>query len=206
MAECEGVDATSPPYFSGANRSDHGPVLGKAPKRHRCSFCHYSSDYMAHVKMHMRIHTGEKPYVCQVCFRRFSQKAALGRHSKAIHEGQRNYLCSVCANHSHRNPALATNESPGKHQRVKKEEGGHHCRFCNYSSDHAADVKIHEKLHTGKKSYVCQVCFMGFTKKSNLSRHSQAVHEDQRSHVCLICGSGFKREQHLQRHKRLHFK
>merc|ERR1711871_1032063 len=44
---------------------------GGSPKVHSCSFCRKGFKQRSNLVAHERIHTGEKPYVCEICNRGF---------------------------------------------------------------------------------------------------------------------------------------
>lgn len=65
-------------------------------KHLQCPSCPYRSYYSTHVRSHiMAKHTGEKPFQCSVCAKRFTQKTNLITHLR-IHTGEKPFYCSVC--------------------------------------------------------------------------------------------------------------
>ncbi|XP_066969975.1 zinc finger and BTB domain-containing protein 7A-like isoform X10 [Macrobrachium rosenbergii] len=67
-----------------------------APCRlHQCPYCSYVSDRKNNLIVHIRTHTGEKPYQCPYCPSRFIQKVTLDNHIRT-HTGERPFICSIC--------------------------------------------------------------------------------------------------------------
>ena len=63
--------------------------------QHECDVCEKSFRRSGGLKLHMRIHTNEKPYECDVCEKCFRQAGTLKDHMR-IHANEKPYECDVC--------------------------------------------------------------------------------------------------------------
>ena len=77
------VQSQSAINFQSAN--DLSGLLGKEKPVHRCNICNRGFLNKSNIKVHLRTHTGEKPFRCEVCAKAFRQKAHLIKHQQ-IHK------------------------------------------------------------------------------------------------------------------------
>lgn len=74
--------ATSSTLFQSDQALGH---LGKEKPVHRCNICNRGFLNKSNIKVHLRTHTGEKPFRCDTCAKAFRQKAHLLKHQQ-IHK------------------------------------------------------------------------------------------------------------------------
>ncbi|XP_044272251.1 zinc finger protein 714-like [Tribolium madens] len=74
------------------------------------------------------------------------------------------------------------------------------CKICGEVVDSGEAYAAHLETH---KKNVCDVCGVGFTKKSYLKDHLE-VHSPEKRHVCNYCNKAFKRRTVLVKHRRIH--
>lgn len=86
-------------------------------KPYICSVCEKRFSNCSHLAAHIRTHTGERPYMCETCKKTFITTSALNRH-KTIHTEGKRFVCNCCGK------SFKWMESLGRHMRsVHKKDG-----------------------------------------------------------------------------------
>ncbi|XP_012694423.1 zinc finger and BTB domain-containing protein 8B isoform X2 [Clupea harengus] len=64
---------------------DTGDGLVASVKLHKCPYCPYTAKQRGILKRHIRCHTGERPYPCHTCGKRFTRQEHLRSHVLSVH-------------------------------------------------------------------------------------------------------------------------
>ncbi|WAR18122.1 ZN345-like protein [Mya arenaria] len=101
-------------------------------KPFKCELCVKSFSDKPNLRKHMRIHTGEMPYECSVCLRRF-------RSSIKTSDG---FQCILCGKSSFRSRVDIT-----RHLRVHTGEKPFKCNVCGRGFTQKAHMRSHMLVH-----------------------------------------------------------
>ncbi|XP_034721157.1 zinc finger protein 497-like [Etheostoma cragini] len=178
-----------------------------------CDVCGKVMKNRSSLARHAFIHTGRKPYACQLCELRFNRRDNLQHHMARLHPGgvarrqkqrpPQAWLCAACGKTFSCRSRLKTHEVI--HSGVKP----HACDRCPKAYMRTNDLEHHKKIAHGNgngaappapRSLLCHLCGREFKCVSQLAAHLQA-HTGERPHLCDVCGRKFARQYQLKRHK-----
>ena len=161
--------------------------------RPQCSVCGRRFVCQRSLNKHMTIHTGEKPYKCSFCNKKYRDC-----HQLTLHElGHKGLLpqCNVCGGRYVKLSAHMLTHSTDNFVHV--------CSICNKAFRLAGRLRKHMLTHSGERPYTCADCGGLFRCSSHLKTH-MLTHTKVKNHVCSVCGKTFAQNVQLKTHMRRH--
>lgn len=101
-----------------------------------CNFCQKTFNTQSNLHIHLRTHTGSKPYVCRICGKAFSQSCNLVNHER-IHSGEKPFKCPHC------DKAFTQSGNLNNHIRLHTNEKPFKCHFCDKAFVQSGNLNSH---------------------------------------------------------------
>nr|XP_034825633.1 uncharacterized protein LOC117983253 [Maniola hyperantus] len=148
-------------------------ILMHSEKQQVCRECGKSFYTASALKIHVRVHSDDRPCKCEECGREFRQWSDLKYHKASLHSNKKNFKCEFC------DKEFARRYSLNVHRRIHTGERNYKCDFCNKTFRASSYRLSHMRTHTGSKPYKCPQCEKCFRVAYDLRRH-MLIHDKVR--------------------------
>lgn len=178
--KCETCQAT---FSIHAEYNKHTKTHGK--NRFQCLVCNrwFGKRYL--LNAHQKTHSGNKPFECNICQKRYTNQSNLDRHVRVFHKKERLHTCTTCRK------TFAQLSTLRLHQSVHVAVREFACDLCNNKFKSEIHLKLHQKRHMPTEH----------RPKRKYSPPKKAYKPTQKLCVCNECGKRFTSLALLRSHK-----
>lgn len=167
-------------------------------QRFECYLCRFTSLHWHWNRflVHFRKHTGEMPFECQHCTKRFSSNRMLKFHMK-YHPKEVQSTCSFCQR------IFPSSGEAKKHESQCAIQRKWECFLCKSTFTYRSSLLRHMPQHSGSHKFKCAHCNNAYTRKDYLDMHNRIHHALQSQFQCPQCEKGFSQKSKFNAHTRV---
>ncbi|XP_059469594.1 zinc finger protein ZFP2-like isoform X3 [Neocloeon triangulifer] len=150
--------------------------------------------------VHMRTHSGIKPYKCTICFKAFTTRWNLSQHMWT-HESpaQLPLKCDV----QQCRKAFYRKEDLEAHRRSHTKHKAYTCNVCGMKFLRKSNCMRHYREHVKDKEHTCEICSKTFHRSYYLAEHMR-THSGEKPYSCHICGKNSTTKSNHNKHLKTH--
>ncbi|VVD00311.1 unnamed protein product [Leptidea sinapis] len=139
----------------------------------QCEMCSQYCPSAVSLRGHIKSHTTR--FQCSECPERFLSKTTLSTHQVSAHDKPRPAQCGLCSRAYSSTEALRLHTRRSHRPVPREPRPSLPCPVCDKAFTRKNVLKIHMRVHTGERPYVCQ-CGAAFTQLASLRAHHAAKH------------------------------
>ena len=195
--------------FSECHKKQYHKGVDDASKSNQYGICLSELSNKSNLTVHMKRHTGEKPYKCDYCGKRVTRSSTLRYHIKRYH--QEPFSCSHCTKSFKYSTSLDWHK---KLHHKELDDVSKSNQDFNINLEACIDsILKHDPIEMNKtketsnngneKNFECIICDRKFNLKTNLITHL-TTHNGEELYKCNICGLCFGNDWNLKQHAKIH--
>ncbi|XP_045468624.1 zinc finger protein OZF-like isoform X1 [Harmonia axyridis] len=183
----------------------------------KCQYCPEMFENEWILSEHLKIHTTENKYFCNICCKGFYTEDLLSKHLNDDHSfdnlnpiepkelPKENVQCDICDRFFVNSKFLRKHlkEIHFNNQFPDDNEKKYICSICGRGYRQNKSLIVHLRTHTGDRPLKCEICGRSFGLASSLHKHRN-IHSLEKKHECHMCGRKFNQSSNLTTHLKTH--